>query len=247
MQLTVLGCYGPYPPAGGSCSGYLLQHEGTAVLLDCGNGVLSRLRYHLEPWQLDAVILSHLHSDHISDVMILRYAVMIHHAGGGKAPLPVYAPEEPAEEFARLSYKEYLRAQAITAETSLQIGGIQFHFARGKHPYPSYFIAATAAGKKLVYSGDSADFAGMAHIIRGADVFLCEANYSREDLSGGGEYHMAAFQAARAAREAGVRRLVLTHHHPERDPQQNLAEAREIFPAAEIARPGSVYHLADKS
>ena len=38
MKLTVLGCYGPYPPAGGACSGYLLEEGGTRVLIDCGNG-----------------------------------------------------------------------------------------------------------------------------------------------------------------------------------------------------------------
>ena len=75
MKLTVLGCYGPYPAAGGACSGYLLEHEGFAVLIDCGNGVLSRLQEFIEPSKLKAIIISHLHSDHCSDLFILRYAL----------------------------------------------------------------------------------------------------------------------------------------------------------------------------
>jgi len=43
MQLALLGCYGPYPPAGGACSGYLVSEDGYNLLLDCGNGVMSRL------------------------------------------------------------------------------------------------------------------------------------------------------------------------------------------------------------
>ena len=46
LKLTILGCYGPYPKAGGACSGYLLEDETTKILIDCGNGVLSRLFLH---------------------------------------------------------------------------------------------------------------------------------------------------------------------------------------------------------
>ena len=41
MKLTVLGCNGPYPAAGGACSGYLLETGDTRVLLDCGAGALA--------------------------------------------------------------------------------------------------------------------------------------------------------------------------------------------------------------
>jgi ribonuclease BN (tRNA processing enzyme) len=241
MQLIVLGCYGPYPPAGQNCSGYLLRHNDTAVLIDCGNGVLSRLRYYSEPWDLSAVILSHLHSDHISDLMIMRYAWLMRQES--TSPLQVFAPDEPREEFDRLAYKNLVETHAINDNSSIRIGGIQFHFSQGKHPYPSYFISAEAGGKKLVYSGDTAVFPGMAEAVRGADVFLCEASYLRADLDSGAGYHLAAYQAAEAAKEAGAGRLVLTHHHPERDPNLALDEAREVFPATELARAGSVYFL----
>jgi len=75
MKLTVLGCCGPYPAAGGACSGYLLEEDGYRVLIDCGNGVLSRLQQHLKSWELEAVLLSHLHFDHTADLMVLRYAL----------------------------------------------------------------------------------------------------------------------------------------------------------------------------
>ena len=241
MRLTVLGCYGPYPPAGQCCSGYLLQQGETSVLLDCGNGVLGRLRYYAEPWDLDAVIVSHLHSDHISDLMILRYAIMVRRLKNPGKPLRVYAPAEPAEEYRRLSYKNYIVTEPITEGTSLEIGRMRFSFNRGVHPVPSYLTTVEHDGKKLVYSGDTEAFAGLPAIIRGANVFLCEANYLRGDILDGHPNHMAAYQAAETAKIADVGRLVLTHHHPERDSAMSLQEAEEVFPRTQRAFPGSTY------
>ena len=96
MKLTILGNNGPYPAPGGACSGYLLSSDSgnTNVLLDCGTGVLSNLSRHL-PWEsLSAVILSHLHYDHMSDLLPMQYALQFHPRS---APLPVIAPETPSE------------------------------------------------------------------------------------------------------------------------------------------------------
>ena len=73
MKLTVLGCNGPYPAPGGACSGYLLQEGDTGVLRDCGAGVLAQLEKHMPPQNLTAIVLSHLHYDHMSDMLPLIY------------------------------------------------------------------------------------------------------------------------------------------------------------------------------
>ena len=73
MKLTVLGCNGPYPEPDGACSGYLLESGETRVLIDCGTGTLARLTAIMPPEKLDAVILSHLHYDHMSDMLPLIY------------------------------------------------------------------------------------------------------------------------------------------------------------------------------
>ena len=77
MKLTILGKYGPYPAAGGACSGYLIEQGSTRVLIDCGNGVLSRLQQVCKIKDLSAIVLSHLHSDHMADMLVLRYALEI--------------------------------------------------------------------------------------------------------------------------------------------------------------------------
>ncbi|HOB87445.1 MAG TPA: MBL fold metallo-hydrolase [Bacillota bacterium] len=244
MKLTVLGCYGPYPPAGGACSGYLLEEGGTRVLIDCGNGVLSRLQSYCRLWELEAVVLSHLHSDHISDLFILRYALDVFQRRGlRREPLPLYAPPEPAAEFERLSYKSVYRPAALAAGQVLEIGPLTFRFAAAVHAVPCLAMRIQAAGKTLVYSGDTEYFSGLVDWARGADLFLCEANYLEKDMAANPPNHLSAAQAAQLAAEAGVKRLLLTHLPPEEDGALSLKEAREHFPQAEIAREGSSFEI----
>lgn len=243
MILTVLGCYGPYPAAGQACSGYLLQNGNSAVLLDCGNGVFSRLRYYIEPWNLDAVILSHLHSDHISDLMIMRYAMMVRRKSEQGPPLSVFAPAEPRELFQQLSYKDYMQANAVSENITLNFGDMKIAFKTGVHAFPSFIIRVECRRKSIVYSGDTEYFPGLADAARNTDIFLCEANYLKADIEAGNQNHLAAFQAAAAAKEGGVGRLVLTHHHPERDTVLALKEAKAVFPQVETARAGTILRL----
>src|SRR6188508_3528694 len=75
MRLTVLGKSPSWQDAGGACSGYLLEEEGTSLLLDCGNGVFSKLRRHVDYVDVDAVVISHLHADHFLDLVPFSYAL----------------------------------------------------------------------------------------------------------------------------------------------------------------------------
>ena len=94
MKLTILGCNGPYPAAGGACSGYLLESDSgdTCILIDCGTGALANLMASGALDRLDAVVLSHLHYDHMSDMLPMQYALQF---DPRPTPLPVYAPEAP--------------------------------------------------------------------------------------------------------------------------------------------------------
>ena len=102
MKLTILGEYGPFAPAGGACSSYLLQGKhGGNILLDLGNGGLAQMQKYLSISQIDAVVLTHLHFDHISDLQILGYAL-------SQLKLPrkpaLYLPKTP-EKMAQDVYK----------------------------------------------------------------------------------------------------------------------------------------------
>lgn len=76
MQLTVLGCRSGMPADGQASSGYLVEAGPTTVLLDCGPGVATVLSATMEPELLDAVFISHLHADHVYDLLPLGKALL---------------------------------------------------------------------------------------------------------------------------------------------------------------------------
>ncbi|MDY6826127.1 MAG: MBL fold metallo-hydrolase [Bacillota bacterium] len=248
MQLTVLGCYGPYPAAGKACSGYLLQEDSCSLLLDCGNGVFSRLQEHFPFYELAAVFLSHLHADHISDVFIMRYGLEMAFKNSLRSePLRLYAPVEPVAEFSRLSYKNAYRVEPLGEGGELTVGPFTIYTASGIHAVPSLAMRVECSNKKLAYSADTEYCQDLVDLAEGVDFFLCEANYREEDIRAGLPNHLSAAQAAGIARKAGVGRLVLTHHHPERDPEDAIREAAKIFPVVEAAREGKTYIIQEET
>ena len=64
MRITVLGKSPSWQDAAGACSGYLVEEGDFTLLLDCGNGVFSKLRRHCDYVDVDAVLITHLHADH---------------------------------------------------------------------------------------------------------------------------------------------------------------------------------------
>ncbi|MGW2222798.1 MBL fold metallo-hydrolase, partial [Nonomuraea sp. NPDC001684] len=90
MLITVLGGCGAWPAAGQACSGYLIEHDGFRVLVDPGYATLPRLLETTPAERIDAVLVSHGHPDHCSDLNPLLRARAL-----GDAPpaaLPVHAP-----------------------------------------------------------------------------------------------------------------------------------------------------------
>jgi ribonuclease BN (tRNA processing enzyme) len=245
MKLTVLGCYGPYPAAGGACSGYLLEEDGYVVLIDCGSAVLSRLQQHLQVRELKAVLLSHLHFDHTADLMVMRYALDYAQSRGLlHRPLPLYSPPEPASASRQLLYKDLFEPGLLNAAEPLQLGPFHFTFLETVHSIPCMAMRIETERGILVYSGDTEYFDGLIEFAGGADLFLCEANFLEEDMAASPPNHLSAAGAARIAARAGVKRLLLTHLHPERRPALSLEEAREHYAAVEAAREGESYQIS---
>lgn len=230
MKLTVLGNNGPYPKAGGACSGFLLDSGEHKIVLDFGNGVLSRLQQHIDIEDISAVILSHLHSDHMSDIMILRYAADIKMIRGTmEKPIKVYAPAEPAEEFNRMKYKEALELIKIDPEKRLVIGDLNISFMEMVHGYKDYAVCIEKDQRKFVYSGDTCFNDRIVEFAKSADLFICEAGLLERDDKNLRIMHLTAREAAMVAREAGVKRLLLTHFLPDIKPEQYINEATAVY------------------
>ncbi|NRD78374.1 MBL fold metallo-hydrolase [Bacillus sp. BRMEA1] len=236
MKLTVIGYWGGYPKKNSASAGYLLEHEGFHLLLDCGSGVLAKLQNVLQLEELDAVILSHYHPDHIADIGVLQHARLIQGLlGKTVSNLPIYGHEFNHGEFVKLTYKEITKGVSYDPGKSLSVGPYQITFLKTNHPVPCYAMKIEAAGKVLVYTADSAFKEEFIEFSRGADLLLCECNfYGHQDGTPAG--HMNSYNAGRLAQSAAVKQLILTHlpHYGDLEDLKNQA-SREFAGIIKLA------------
>ena len=232
MDIRVLGYNGPYPSAGGACSGYLLSDGSDRVLMDCGPGILARLTARLDPARLTAVLLSHGHGDHCSDMMAFRYYMDIRIAQDHLEPLDVYAPRDDTSPTVRfLSESESIRLHWIKAGDTIQAGGLRIACGPARHPVPAVGFRVGAFG----YTGDTNTHSELADFYRGVKLLLADGCFLKSQWKEKGP-HMAAFQAAELARDAGAGRLIVTHLRPDVDETTLLKEATAVFPEAALVK-----------
>lgn len=251
MRLTIVGCSGSYAGPDSAASCYLVEAEWAGrtwrLLVDLGSGALGTLQRFVDPLTIDAVLISHLHADHFFDLSGY-YVLRKYHPAGPHPRIPVRGPQGTQ---ARLAVAYGLPEDpgmteefdfACLAEPA-EIGPFQVSACRVVHPIEAYAIKVSAAGRTLVYSGDSAPCSELTEFARGADLLLAEAAF-RDGEDNPPDVHMTGSDAARTAAEAGAARLVLTHIAPWHDPRVALAEADGIFAGeTTLATVGAGYEI----
>ncbi|KJK47952.1 beta-lactamase [Lentzea aerocolonigenes] len=237
MRLTVLGSCGAYPEPGRACSGFAVEDAGYRVALDLGYGTLPRL-LGLWPAGPDAVVITHEHPDHCADLhglFRMRYY-------GERCRLPLYCPPGVLDRLQGLepdvSLQEVFDVHPLPGEWEMgpfRLTGIDL-----PHFVPNAGVRLESE-RVLAYTGDTGPADALATLGRGADLFIVEATDRPGDSSG---LLMTAEAAGEWAREAGARRLMLTHFWPGNDRFAAVAKARRKF-AGEIfaASEGDVYEL----
>ncbi|HEX7065766.1 MAG TPA: MBL fold metallo-hydrolase [Bacillales bacterium] len=229
MKWTVIGYWGGYPGVKEASSGYLLEHDGFRLLVDCGSGVLAQLQAFVGVGDIDAVILSHYHHDHIADVGPLQFARLVESMTHGQLPeLPIYGHTLDSDGFYRLDHKGYTKGQAYDPEQPLQIGPFSISFMKTKHPVPCFAMRLEAGSHSVVYTADSSYLPGFIDFAKDADLLVCECNfYAGQDAAKAG--HMNSHDAATIAREAGVGQLLLTHLPHFGKHEDLVKQAGEVF------------------
>ncbi|HWP68019.1 MAG TPA: MBL fold metallo-hydrolase [Rectinemataceae bacterium] len=210
FSLTVIGHWGAYPGPGEATSCYLLRAEGMSVLLDCGSGALSLLQDILPLGKIDAVVLSHYHSDHIADLGCLQYSARIDmDLGRRAAPLKVFGHDlGPGSE--KLGYLDFAIGATYKQDSTLNLGPFSLTFAPTIHPDPCFAMRVCCGGSSLVYSGDTGPSPNLAGFAAGADLLLCETSLY-DEYRGKIPGHMSAGEAGELAKAAGVGTLMATH------------------------------------
>ncbi len=267
MHVTVLGKSPSWQDAGGACSGYLVRDGQTVVVIDLGNGAFSQLRTHVDYVDVHGVVISHMHADHFLDLVPYSYA-LTYAPRQQPVPIPPWWPEgndHPAKPslhvptgggdvFRRVvgawgnedlvenafALTEYVPDDVVT------VGTMRIRFHAVPHYLPTHAIEISSSehpGKRLTYGADCSPNAELIEFARDTDLLIIEATLPRPERSGQ-RGHLTPGEAGEHGREAGAKRLVLTHISDEMDAEWAKAEAEKAFGGpVELARQGATYDL----
>lgn len=249
MKLTVVGCSGSFPSVDSACSSYLIEADGFRLLLDMGNGALGELQRHIGLYDLDAVLLSHLHADHCIDMCAYWVARYYRPDGGQAGQLPTYGPEHTEERLVSAYGGDLPKDSAMREVFEFRtlrpgrfaLGPFTVVADRVSHPVEAFAFRLEHDGRSLTYSGDTGPCEALLELAKDTDLLLCEASFThgKEDIPG---LHLTGREAGEHAEQAGAARLVLTHIPPWTDPRRNLSDARSAYTGpVELAQPGAVY------
>jgi ribonuclease BN (tRNA processing enzyme) len=260
LRITVLGKSPSWQDAGGACSGYLVQEEGYSLLLDCGNGVFSKLRDHLDYVDLDAVLISHLHADHFLDLVPFSYALTY---APRQQPVPVagwpgtsqparpdlYAPVGAKGMFRQIVAcwgNETLIEGAFTIHEyqpwdEVSLGPFRVRFCEVPHYTPTFAVELRDGDRRFTYSADCSPNQELVEFARGTDLLLIEATLPRPERTGE-RGHLTPSEAGDHGRLAKAKRMVITHFSDELDPEWAGQEATRAFGRPVVlAHEGAVY------
>ncbi|MDQ2827117.1 MAG: MBL fold metallo-hydrolase [Actinomycetota bacterium] len=238
LKVTVLGCSGSYAGPGGACSGYLLDDGTTRVWVDAGSGTLANLQRHVDVADVDAVVLSHEHPDHWSDLegwgILRQYRLK-------RTGFPVYAPAGVRRRTFDPTSPAFVWHDVSGGDT-VTVGTMTFTFSRTDHGPETLGMRVDAGGRSFGYSADTGPGWSLEALGVGLDLALCEATMPQNEE--GTLQHLSARQAGTSASAAGVGRLVLTHLWATLDPEQSRREGSEAFGAdVEVASVGNGYEI----
>jgi ribonuclease BN (tRNA processing enzyme) len=224
LRLTVLGCSSAAPHPAWPASGYLVEWGDTKLLVDVGQGVVRRLESLLDPRQLTAVVVGHMHADHYLDLAGFRY--LFPWAVQADPRLPLHIPPGARMRLDALATAISERAgffdvsfdiSEFDPDAALQVGDLTIRFVRSQHYVPAWAMLIEAPdGARLAYTGDTGPSDDVIEFCRGADLLLVEAalrSASEDDPARG---HLTPEEAIDLAVRADVGAALIVHYDPSR-------------------------------
>jgi ribonuclease BN (tRNA processing enzyme) len=255
LQVTVLGKSPSWQDAAGACSGYLVQEGELQLLLDCGNGVFSKLRSAIDYRAIDEVLISHLHADHFLDLVPFSYAlanvVRSGKPGNGHVRPALRVPTGGHKVLRRIVgswgssdlIDDAFEISEYGPDDVLTLGPLQVRFREVPHFIRSNAVELATGGARFVFGADCAPNEALVEFAEDADLLMVEATLPTPEL-GPERGHMTPREAGEQGAAAHARRLVLTHYSDEMDPSWAAAEAAASYGArVELAHEGAVYEL----
>ena len=241
MKITLLGTGSPIPNPDRAGAATLLESGSQRLLVDAGRGVVMRMSgAGVLPVMLTGVVITHLHSDHITD---LNDVVTTHWIMSAKAtPLRVYGPVgidrvvegilsslEPDISYRlehhpdTLTWRPLVEVTEVAPGDSFELDELRVTVGRTDHQpvEPTVGYRVEHEGKSVVFGGDGIPCAELDQLCLGADAYV--QTVMRDDLVRQVpnkrfldilDYHSTVEQAAQTAARAKVSTLVMTHYIP---------------------------------
>ena len=243
MKLHILGCGDAFGSGGRNQSAYLVEAGDRLFLLDCGpTTLLAMKRAGIDPGRLDAVFISHLHGDHFGGLPFL-FIEFLHQRPRAK-PLHIAGPPQTEEKVSQLFQLMYggsaakelppVRFHIFEPDQRAMVEGIQVLPFRVPHQTQeiSLGLKIQFAGKRILFSGDSAWSELFIEHARGVDLFLCECSFYNQ----GSGNHVRFVELADALPQLECKKLLLTHLG-----EEMLARSKEL--AVAVAEDGMVIDI----
>lgn len=240
MKITLLGTGGPLPDAHRAGPATLVQTGTTNILIDAGRAVLMRLTaVGVGVPSLDGVLLTHLHSDHITDLNDVITGHWLFTQGAGT--LTIFGPPGTAQVVEaiaamlvldvgyRIDHHDDLddgpdvTVVEVTPGSTFELGGTTITVGETNHRpvHPTVGYRIDDGEKSVVLGGDGIPVDSLDELCRGANGYV--QTVLRRDLiepiplqmlQDVLDYHSSVEDAAKTASRAGVGTLILTHYIP---------------------------------
>jgi ribonuclease BN (tRNA processing enzyme) len=223
VRLVVIGSSPAWPNAGSAHSGYVVESGGKRLLLDCGPGVLGRLRER-EPWPtIHSIAITHFHLDHWGDLVPWVWGSFYRRGHDDERPeLWVYrGGRKFLEELgSRLGFPDMFERTFTLSEydgdTPFTTVGLEVLPVRLPHyRLETYGFRVTNGEATLAYTGDTGPSERIAQLGRDADLLVCEATLETGESDGEPRGHLSAEEALEAYAASGARSVLLTHRPSE--------------------------------
>lgn len=234
FKVIPIGVNGLYATENSPSSCYLLNAGGKNILLDVGSGAFARLQTFIKPEDLDAIIISHFHFDHFSDIGVFGYYMQ-----SKKERIKLFAPNSE-EHIKMFSLDKRFDTETVFPYKQVVSGDIVIKFIPCRHPIETYALKVEYGGRTFCYTADTNDCAAVDEMFS-SDLVLCDSAFTVETWAEG-KPHLSAKLCAEYAKKHGAKTL-LTHLDPSRDRGDYLKEASLITDLCSLAEVGKEYEV----
>lgn len=253
MKLTTLGGSAAGVGTGQGCSSYLLQSDAASMVLDLGPNTLLELRKHTDYRRLDGIVISHLHVDHILDLVALRFTLN-YNPMAAPAPISLYLPPNGVAMLERIAdafegpgtgiewFTGVFDVQEYDPSASVTVNDLTCTFHPTVHFIPCWAIRIQddEGTGGLLYTADTGPAADLVDFGKGSSVVVAEgAGLANDATPFEDRGHLTPEEAGDLATRIGTHTLVLTHLWEERDPAKSVQRVGNTFDGAVLrATPG---------